>query len=100
MRDFIEKFLKIIKRIFGKKTKQLPEKATKVSDEKGFFTLEKEKNQNYNYLMSLQKKLRQGAIKEIDLDEEDYVELELLYKQQIFQEENKIRSLKTKCQTS
>ena len=100
MHDFIEKFLEKIKSIFCKKTKELPEKTTKISDEKSFFTLEKEKSQKYNYLMSLQKKLRQGEIKEIDLDEEDYVELELLYKQQIHQKENKIRNMKTKRQMS
>ena len=52
-----------------------------------------EKYQSQQYLLNLQRKLMQNKIKEEDLDETEYVELELLYKEQIKQLKNRINAV-------
>ena len=94
--NFINSIASFFKKIFQKPVKELPKTNNKIEKsvnqpKANNFQMEMEKYQSQQYLLNLQKKLMQNKIKEEDLDETEYVELELLYKEQIKQLKNKIK---------
>ena len=62
--------------------------------ENDFLERERKKVEEYQYLLNLQEKLRKGIIKEEEIDEEDYVQLEKLYQEQIGQQMRKNKKMK------
>lgn len=95
--NFINGIVSFFKKIFQKPTKELLTPSNQVEKpinepKTNSFQMEMEKYQSQQYLLNLQKRLIQNKIKEEDLDETEYVELELLYKEQIKQLKNKINA--------
>ncbi len=95
--NLINGIVSFLKKIFQKTVKELPTPSNQIENtinesKTNSFQKEMEKYQSQQYLLNLQKKLIQGKIKEEDLDETDYIELELLYKEQIKQLKNKINT--------
>ena len=88
--NLINGIVSFFKKIFQKPVKELPTQNNKIENtisqsKPNSFQMEMEKYQSQQYLLNLQRKLMQNKIKEEDLDETEYVELELLYKEQIKQ---------------
>ena len=93
----IDNIVSFFKKIFQKPVKELPTPSNQIENtineqRQNGFQKEMEKYQSQQYLLNLQRKLMQNKIKEEDLDETEYVELELLYKEQIKQLKNRINT--------
>ena len=96
--NFINGIVSFFKKIFQKPVKELPTPSNQIKNtineqRPNSFQKEMEKYQSQQYLLNLQRKLMQNKIKEEDLDETEYVELELLYKEQIKQLKNRINAV-------
>ena len=96
--NFINGIVSFFKKIFQRPVKELPTPSNQIENtingsKPNSFQMEMEKYQSQQYLLNLQSKLMQNKIKEEDLDETEYVELELLYKEQIKQLKNRINAV-------
>ena len=91
--NLVNGIVNFFKKIFQKPVKKISTQNNNVENtivqpKLDSFQMEMENYQSQQYLLNLQRKLMQNKIKEEDLDEEEYVELELLYKEQLKQLNN------------